>query len=155
MKISNVVRCMFRDVLEVAVETATFLSYLGAATSGGLKVEGDPQCADHRTEKPSYEFMLKVTGVTYDVRQDIIRDLKIESKAVLVHAPTVSYPYQTDVVINGKVVGHIPDTQRSSMAKMLLEKERRGRVISIPRWFKVGGHDGLRYGLRVIIKVEG
>ena len=168
MKNTTVLRTMFYDVLEVAVETVTFLAYIGAAISGDLKAEektptGDlkePQYAAHSTkvaeeEKPSYEFMLKASGVTHEGRQAVISELKDDSEAVLAHMPTEEYPYRTEVKIGGNLIGYLPDTQRASMAKMLMEKQRRGKVISIPRWFKVGGHDGSKYGLRLIIKVEG
>jgi len=98
-------------------------------------------------------FQIPVTGVTFEGRQQIIKDLPADTKIILVSASIPSFPNRIAVVANGKSIGWVPDKSKKSVAKMLRDRMNEGHKFKVASWEKVGGTEHHpRIGVRLVLK---
>lgn len=97
----------------------------------------------------NFPIYTKVVGVSFENRQEYIKDSKNDEELIIKHQPTDKYPEST-VVINkttNKILGHI----KADLAKDLIKTFGElcifnGTILEI-----TGGTDGLSYGCNITI----
>jgi hypothetical protein len=136
-----------KDVPEVVKEVMFVIDFVRDMVSGRLK-------AADTVRHDTYDIMLSVSGVTFDGRQDILAGLKGDELCELVHNPVDGHPYAIEVHMGGQMIGYLPDEHMTSMAKMLYERAKSGKEVYVAQWNRVGGYSGLKYGIRLLIRIQ-
>jgi len=120
--------------------------------------EGISDCGHSivETRKESHQIVIPVAGVTFEGRQDIIRELHnltYGDSIVITSISTKQYPYRIQVKVGNNVVGYVPDKKDNSVSESFYRLWKQGYVIKPVSMVKVTGKDGI-YGLRLTCIVE-
>lgn len=107
---------------------------------------------------------VKLTGVTFADRQNIIKTIPIETVLTLIHDTTNPVSKNAiGIVWNGKVIGYLPDHDeerdpvkykgQKSVAKRFLDLMNTGTKLKVVGWKRIGGTaDKPSIGLIIWIK---
>jgi len=129
---------------DALINTGTFLEcYV-------VKRKAEYRMAERNHEM--HQMVIPVAGVTFEGRQEVIRDLVNELPVSFVPVSARQYPFRIQVRIGNSVVGYVPDKKFNSVAGSFYELWSRGYVITAASYRKVIGSKGL-FGLRIVCNV--
>jgi len=125
-----------RDLKEMASKALSTAS--GALNKASVRI----RTTGHEFQVPVgeikgrlFHFSIKVAGVTFENRQEILKTLPIKKDVKLVPMVTSDYPHRIGVVIDGKGVGWLPDKYAECVHQEKI-------ALAVAGYYKTGGVAG-------------
>ena len=148
-KISNGLGWLANMTMNISDRLSRKRKWLEAMKESGAMTQDEER---YESQHKARFCQIPVVGVTFEGRQQIIKDLPADAKIILVSASIPSFPNRIAVIANGKSIGWVPDKSKKSVAKMLRDRMNEGHKFKVASWERLGGTEHHpRVGIRLML----